>query len=128
MDSSELAFKIAAQNAFKEAAEKSRPAILEPVMKISIHARREMVGEILSDLNARHGKIIEMRQDDQFDDRRPTQLIEAYVPEAHILNYALELKSISQGKAVFEKEHAYYDFMPEAQAKIKSYQKEVRHH
>lgn len=115
VDSSELAFKIAASLALKKALETAKTALLEPVMKVKVHAEREIMGELMNDLTSRRGQILEMHQENAADDH-PTQVIEAFIPLKEMLNYALELKSISKGKASFDMEFDHYDILPDLYA------------
>jgi elongation factor G len=117
VDSSELAFKIAAWNALKDALKNAKNALLEPIMKVEIHAESDAMGDIMNDLNSRKGKVLEMHQDENGNQEVASQVIEAYVPLKDMLNYALELKSISKGKASFDMDFDHYDILsgPEAQ-------------
>ncbi len=103
VDSSEIAFKIAASQAFKIAVQNDTPVLLEPVMKLTIHTPREFTGDIMSSLSGKRGKILGMEPEGKDWER-----IEAEAPLAEIQDYALELKSITQGRATFQMAFAYY--------------------
>ena len=106
VDSSELSFKIAARQAFKLAAEKADPALLEPIMLLTVTAPEAFTGDIISDLNARRGKVLGMESQDG------KTVVKAEVPLAELLSYALDLKSMTQGRATFQMEFLRYDFVP----------------
>ncbi len=106
VDSSELSFKIAARQAFKLAAEKADPALLEPIMLLTVITPEAFTGDIISDLNARRGKVLGMESQDG------KTVIKAEVPLAELLSYALDLKSMTQGRATFQMEFLRYDFVP----------------
>ena len=111
VDSSELAFKIAAWHALKEGLKTAKNILIEPIMKVSIKAENNITGDILNDLNARHGKVLEIKQ--AKGEEQSIQIIEAYVPLKDMLTYAMDLKSISKGKADFEMEFSHYDVLPD---------------
>ena len=106
VDSSEIAFKIAASLAFKEAAKKARPVLLEPIMKLEVVVPREHIGEILNDLNTRRAKI------EQTEVRDGTQVIKAVVPLPEMFGYATDLRSLSQGRANYSMEFLLYQETP----------------
>jgi elongation factor G len=110
VDSSELAFKLAARKAFKAAMEHAKPALLEPVMNVEIQAPVEYAGDLMGDLNGRRGRISGM------DTRGSTQFIRAQVPMAEMLNYQNDLTAMTQGRASFTMEFDHYDFVPQLQA------------
>jgi len=103
VDSSEIAFKIAASQAFKIAVQNDTPVLLEPVMKLTVLTPREFTGDIMSSLSGKRGKILGMEPASEKWER-----IEAEAPLAEIQDYALELKSITQGRATLQMEFAYY--------------------
>lgn len=107
VDSNELAFKMAAILAFKEAYPKCKPVILEPIIKITVTVHTEDVGNIISDLNTRRGKIIGMDINSVKD-----QKITALVPESEILEYVNDLKSLTQGSGYFNREFYNYEEAP----------------
>ncbi|MBV8772895.1 MAG: elongation factor G, partial [Deltaproteobacteria bacterium] len=106
VDSSELAFKIAGSMAFKEAAEKANPVLLEPVMEVEVVTPQEFMGDVIGDLNSRRGKILEM------ENRASAQVIAARVPLAAMFGYATRLRSITQGRATYTMQFAVYEPVP----------------
>jgi len=110
VDSSELAFKLAARKAFKAAMQQAKPALLEPVMNVEIQAPVEYAGDLMGDLNGRRGRIAGM------DTKGSTQFIRAQVPMAEMLNYQNDLTAMTQGRASFTMEFDHYDFVPQLQA------------
>ena len=106
VDSSELAFKIAASMAFKEAAKKAQPVILEPVMSVEVVVPPEYMGDVIGDLNSRRGKIRGM------EDRAGAKVVTAHVPLAEMFGYATDLRSRTQGRATFTMQFALYDEVP----------------
>jgi elongation factor G len=106
VDSSELAFKIAASMAFKEAAKKAQPVILEPVMSVEVVVPPEYMGDVIGDLNSRRGKIRGM------EDRAGAKVVTAHVPLAEMFGYATDLRSRTQGRATFTMQFALYDELP----------------
>lgn len=107
VDSNEVAFKNAAILAFKDAYMKAKPVLLEPIMKIVVTSSSELVGDILSDLNTRRAKIVGMDINSIGQ-----QKLEALVPEAEIIEYVNDLKSITKGRAYFNREFYGYDVVP----------------
>ncbi|HSM24599.1 MAG TPA: elongation factor G [Anaerolineaceae bacterium] len=103
VDSSEMAFKMAAVFAFKEALQKGKPTLLEPIMKVEAVMPEEYLGDILGQMNARRGEI-------QGTDIRPgnSQAVRALVPLAEMFGYATELRSATQGRGVFSMEFHHY--------------------
>jgi elongation factor G len=110
VDSSELAFKLAARKAFKAAMQQARPAMLEPVMNVEIQAPVEFAGDLMGDLNGRRGRISGM------ETKSTTQFIRAQVPMAEMLNYQSDLTAMTQGRASFTMEFDHYDYVPQLQA------------
>jgi elongation factor G len=106
VDSSELAFKIAASMAFKEAAKKAEPVILEPIMSVEVVVPEEYMGDVIGDLNARRGKIRGL------EERAGAKVVAARVPLAEMFGYATELRSRTQGRATFTMQFAFYDEIP----------------
>jgi elongation factor G len=111
VDSSEMAFKMAAIFCFKEVMEKGGPILLEPVMKVEVIIPEEYLGDVLGQLNARRGSIlgVEGRQGN-------TQAARALVPMAEMFGYATELRSITQGRGVFSMELEHYEPVPDSVA------------
>jgi elongation factor G len=110
VDSSELAFKLAARKAFKAAMEQAKPTLLEPIMNVAIEAPVEYAGDLMGDLNSRRGRISGM------DTRGGTQIVKAQAPMAEMLNYQNDLTSMTQGRGTFSMEFSHYDYVPQLQA------------
>jgi elongation factor G len=110
VDSSELAFKLAARKAFRNAMATAKPTLLEPVMNIEVHAPVEYAGDLMGDLNGRRGRISGM------ETQGATQIIRAQAPMGEMLNYQNDLTSITQGRASFTMEFDHYDYVPQLQA------------
>jgi elongation factor G len=106
VDSSEIAFKIAASMAFKDGCRKAGAIILEPIMKTEVEVPDAYMGDIIGDLNSRRGKIMQM------DPRTGFQIIQAQVPLAEMFGYATQLRSLSQGRATYTMEFAHYEPVP----------------
>jgi elongation factor G len=109
VDSSEMAFKIAASMAFKKGMGEALPVMLEPIMEIEVVVPDEYMGDIIGDINAKRGKIINIGT----DDRTKNQIIKASVPQSEIFNYAVDLKSITQGRGIYSQKFSHYDEMPQ---------------
>jgi elongation factor G len=105
-DSSELAFKLAAAMAFKEAMEAADPVLLEPIVKLTIACPDEVVGDVIGDLNSRRGHPLGMQA------KGSTTEIEAEVPMAEVLDFAPDLRSISAGRADYTLEFDRYEEVP----------------
>jgi elongation factor G len=110
VDSSEMAFKIAGSMAFKEAAKKAQPVILEPMMNVEVVVPEAYMGDVLGDLSARRGKIGGMTQ------RGEAQVIASTVPLSEMFGYSTKLRSMSQGRAVYSMEFAHYEEVPKSKA------------
>ena len=108
VDSNEQAFKMAAVLAFREAYAKCRPVILEPIITIKVHVDSKYIGAIISDLNSRRARIQSIDESDN-----GTQELEALVPEAEILDYATQLKSLTQASGFFNRTFYGYEEVPE---------------
>ena len=108
VDSNEQAFKMAGILAFKDAYLKCRPIILEPIMRVKINAESKYTGNILSDLNTRRARIQNIEEKEH-----GSQEIEALVPEAEIIDYVTQLKSITQASGFFNREFEAYEELPE---------------
>jgi len=108
VDSSEMAFKIAASMGIREACRKGQPVLLEPIMDVEVVVPEEYMGDVLGDLNSRRGHV-------QGIDTRPgAQVIKAHVPLSEMFGYATELRSRSQGRATYTMHTAFYDEVPKA--------------
>ncbi len=106
VDSSEMAFKIAASMGFKEAARRAKPVLLEPIMSIEVIVPEEYMGEVIGDLNSRRGRIKHMEA------RAGAQVIEAEVPLATMFGYATSLRSATQGRANYTMQFSHYREVP----------------
>jgi elongation factor G len=105
VDSSEMAFKIAASMGFKNAVEKAKPVLLEPIMNMEVTVPDECMGDVIGDLNSRRGKVLGM------DTKGHTQVIKSRVPMAEVLKYAPDLRSITSGRGV-PHEFSHYEELP----------------
>ncbi len=110
VDSSEMAFKIAGSMAFREAARRAKPVLLEPVMSVEVVTPEEFMGDVIGDLNRRRGRIEGM------EPRGNTQVIRAFVPLAQMFGYATDLRSQTQGRATYTMQFDRYAEMPSALA------------
>ena len=110
VDSNEMAFTIAGSMALKEAVEKGRPVILEPIMRIEVITPEQFLGDVIGDLNSRRGHIESM------DTRAGAQVIRGFVPLANMFGYATDLRSSTQGRAVHSMEFDHYEPLPAALA------------
>lgn len=106
VDSSELAFKIATQMAFKDAMSKADPVLLEPIMKVEVDTPDEYMGDVMGDLSSRRGRILGM------ESKGNNQLILAEVPLAEMFGYSTELRSMSKGRASYSMEFECYREVP----------------
>jgi elongation factor G len=117
VDSSVLAFEIAARAAFKELREKGAPKLLEPIMKVEVLTPDEYMGDVIGDLNSRRGQI------QGTETRGNAQVVTAFVPLANMFGYINTLRSFSQGRAQFTMQFDHYEAVPQAVAEevIKKY-------
>jgi elongation factor G len=106
VDSSEAAFKIAGSMAFKNAAEKATPVLLEPYVKVEVTVPEEYMGDVIGDLNSRRGRIEGM------EPRNGVQVINGFVPLSEMFGYSTDLRSKTQGRGNYSMEVAYYDEVP----------------
>ncbi len=106
VDSSEAAFKIAGSIAFKAAAEKAKPVLLEPYVKVEVTVPESYMGDVIGDLNARRGRI------DGMEPRAGVQVIHGFVPLSEMFGYSTDLRSKTQGRGNYSMEVAYYDEVP----------------
>ena len=105
-DSTPIAFKIAGSLAFKDAASKASPTLLEPIMSLVVLSPDEYLGDIVSDIRTRRGKIEEM------DMRGGSRILKATVPLAEMFGYATTLRTLTQGRGVFSMEYYQYEPTP----------------
>ena len=110
VDSNEMAFKIAGSMAFKEAARKASPVLLEPVMSVEVVVPEEYMGTIIGDLSSRRGRI------EGIEHRAGSQVIKAMVPLAEMFGYATNMRSNTQGRATFCMHFSRYEEAPRAVA------------
>jgi len=110
VDSSEMAFKIAGSMAFKEACNKAKPRLLEPIMDVEVVVPEEYMGDIIGDLSARRGRIGGMFT------RSEARVIAASVPLSEMFGYATRMRSISQGRAVYSMQFSRYETLPQSVA------------
>ena len=108
VDSSEMAFKIAASMAFKEAMKKADPILMEPIMKVSVIVPEEYMGDVIGDLNSRRGQIQGMEA------RSGAQQIDAFVPLSEMFGYATDLRSRTQGRGQYTMEPSHYTEVPKS--------------
>ena len=110
VDSSEMAFKMAASLAFKKGIEEAKPVLLEPVMKLSIYVPEEYMGDIMGDITKCRGKVLGM---EPVEDQPGMQQIIAEVPMSELSNFPTTLRSVTRGKGSFNVEYARYEEVPE---------------
>ncbi len=106
VDSNEMAFKIAARMAFKDAMSKAKPVLLEPIMSVAVHIPDAYMGDITGDLNHKRGRILGITVEEGM------QVVNAEVPMAEMARYATELRSMTQGRGSFEMDFARYEQVP----------------
>lgn len=106
VDSNDMAFQIAASQAFKEASRKGSPVLLEPIMRVDVVTPKDYMGDVIGDLNRRRGQI------EQVEDRNLIQYIHAKVPLSELFGYATTLRSLSQGRASYTMEPSHYEEVP----------------
>jgi elongation factor G len=107
VDSNEISFKMAANLAFRNALDKLRPTILEPIIQLNVMVKDEFVGDIMGDLTKRRGRVLGMEQKSGY------QEIVAEVPEAEITKYAVDLKAMTQASGRFTRQFLRYEEVPE---------------
>ncbi len=106
VDSSEMAFKIAASMCFKKGVQEANPILLEPIMKLEIVAPEENMGDVMGDLNGRRGRVLGMDSEGRY------QVIKAQAPMSEVLKYALDLNAITAGRGSFRMEMSHYEEVP----------------
>ena len=112
VDSSEIAFKIAASLGFKEAVRKAQPILLEPIMRVEVITPEQYMGDVIGDLNARRGRIMAMEQQGK------SRVIRALVPLAEMFGYATAVRSATQGRATHTMEPSHYEEIPASIAEV----------
>ncbi|OLC27706.1 MAG: hypothetical protein AUH69_04150 [Actinobacteria bacterium 13_1_40CM_4_65_12] len=120
VDSNDMAFQIAGSLALRRGALDAGPVLLEPIVEATIRVPEKNLGDIMSDVNGRRGKIMGTEPDDGY------QLVRVTVPESEMLRFALDLRSITQGRGSYQKKFSHYDEMPAHLAKtiIEEFQKQ----
>lgn len=111
VDSSEMSFKIASNMAFKKGMEKAKPVLMEPIMNVEVNVPEQFMGDIISDLNGKRGRILGMEPKGKW------QIVKAQAPLAEMYRYAIDLKSITQGRGFFTMEFDHYEDVPQQIAK-----------
>ncbi len=106
VDSSDMAFQIAASMGLKAALEKAKPILLEPVMALEVSCPEESMGDVIGDLNSRRGKVLGV------DRKGQSQVIKALVPMSEVLKYAPDLRSMTSGRGSFESVYSHYEEVP----------------
>lgn len=106
VDSSEMAFKLAAILAFKKGAEMAKPVLLEPVVEVEVRVPEAFMGDVIGDLNAKRGRVLGMEADGKY------QVIKAHVPQAEMMRYAIDLRSLTQGRGKFKMAFLQYEEVP----------------
>ncbi|MBP6981792.1 elongation factor G [Candidatus Gracilibacteria bacterium] len=106
VDSNELSFRMAAIKAFRQAARKAKPVLLEPIMTVEVNTPEEYMGDVLGNLNSKRGQIIEMTE------RGMAKIIRAHVPLSEMFGYSTDLRSSSQGRATYAMEFSHYAHTP----------------
>lgn len=106
VDSSEMAFKLAATIAFKKGAELAQPALLEPIVEVEVSVPETFMGDVIGDLNSKRGRVLGMEANGKY------QKIRAHVPQSEMMRYAIDLKSLTQGRGSFSMEFLKYEEVP----------------
>ena len=106
VDSSEMAFKIAGSMALQNAAKKASPVLLEPMMKVEVVVPEEYLGDVIGNINSRRGRVSGIMP------RKDAQVVAAMVPLSEMFGYATQLRSISQGRAIYTMQFSHYDPVP----------------
>ncbi|HBE78637.1 MAG TPA: elongation factor G [Firmicutes bacterium] len=112
VDSSEMAFKIAASLGFKKGFMEAKPILLEPIMRVEVIVPEEYMGDVIGDLNKKRGKILGMEPDGR------NQTVKALAPQTELAKYAIDLRSMTQGRGDFKLEFDHYEEVPSHQAEV----------
>ncbi|MBE6679960.1 MAG: elongation factor G [Ruminococcaceae bacterium] len=115
VDSSEMAFKMAASIAYKEGMKQASPVLMEPVMTMLVYVPDSMVGDILGDFNKRRGRVLNITPDES---KHGSTIIEAEVPQAEVLEYTIALRSMTQGRGRYDMEFVRYEEVPQSVADV----------
>jgi len=113
VDSSEMAFKLAAIIAFRKGVELAKPTLLEPVVEVEIRVPEVFMGEVIGDLNGKRGRVLGMVAESE-----KYQVIRAHVPQAEMMRYAIDLRSLTQGRGSFSMEFSQYEEVPSKLSEI----------
>ena len=108
VDSSEMAFKIAASMAFKEGCKQAKSVILEPIMKVEITVPEEYMGDVIGDVNSRRGRMEGMEA------QSGNQVIRSFIPLSEMFGYATDLRSKTQGRGTYSMEPSHYEEVPKS--------------
>ncbi len=108
VDSDQLSFEIAGRMAFREAARRAKPVIMEPIMAVEVITPEEYMGDVIGDLNSRRGRIESMGQ------RNDAQVIKAMVPLSAMFGYSTDMRSITQGRALYSMQFDHYEEVPKS--------------
>ncbi len=111
VDSSEMAFKLAASMGFREGCRKAKPIILEPLMKVEVEVPEDYMGDVIGDVAKRRGQVTGM------DDRAGNKIVNAFVPLSEMFGYSTDLRSMTQGRATYAMEFDHYEEVPQNVAK-----------
>jgi elongation factor G len=103
-----MAFKIAGSMGFRNAVQKAKPALLEPIMKVEIVVPEEHMGDVIGDLNGRRGRVEGM------ESRASAQVVKGYVPLGEMFGYATDLRSKTQGRATYTMQFSHYEKAPKS--------------
>jgi elongation factor G len=106
VDSSEMAFKLASIIAFRKGAEMAKPTLLEPIAEVEIRVPEAFMGDVIGDLNGKRGRVLGMEAEGKF------QVVRAHVPQSEMMRYAIDLKSMTQGRGTFSLRFLKYDEVP----------------
>jgi elongation factor G len=106
VDSSEMAFKIAASMCLKKGVQEANPTLLEPIVKLEIFVPEDSMGDVMGDLNSRRGRVLGM------DTQGRIQVIKAQAPMAEVLKYAIDLNALTAGRGTFRSEFSHYEEVP----------------
>ena len=110
VDSDQMAFEVAGRMAFREAARKANPQIMEPIMAVEVVTPEEYMGDVIGDLNSRRGRIESMSQ------RQDAQVIKSFVPLSNMFGYSTDMRSITQGRAIYSMQFDHYEAVPKSVA------------
>ena len=108
VDSDQHAFEIAGQMAFRSAARKAKPVLMEPIMSVEVITPEQYMGDVIGDLNSRRGRISSM------DRRQDAQVIKARVPLSHMFGYSTDMRSLTQGRAIYSMQFETYEPVPQS--------------